>query len=284
MAIDFPSSPANNDVYTDPTSGNKYTWNNVYSYWAFTGGSDIGSSSNTYVLFNDSDEVNGTSGFTFDKSTNTVTIGTATVNTTNYSGTANNANYVKANNGITSNSSGVFVTQGTGTVVNATGVHVNSTYIGTLSSNNASFLGGVAAASYVNTSGTYTITGVHTHNANIAIGTSARLIANGVMGTNGQILTSNGTTVYWETPAAATNTAAQYAWTNNHTFTANLTVGNTTTNSSFLISYLGMSNPNTFTAGTLTTVSGLNTVIAGPFTISSGNTITITSGSRIVIV
>jgi len=94
MAIDFPSSPANNDVYTDPTSGNKYTWNNVYSYWAFTGGSAIGSSSNTYVLFNDSDEVNGTSGFTFNKSTNTITIGTATVNTTNYSGTANNASFL----------------------------------------------------------------------------------------------------------------------------------------------------------------------------------------------
>jgi hypothetical protein len=55
---------------------------------------------------------------------------------------------VLANNGITANATGVYVTQGTGTVVNATGVHVNSTFIGTLSANNASFLGGTAAASY----------------------------------------------------------------------------------------------------------------------------------------
>jgi hypothetical protein len=55
---------------------------------------------------------------------------------------------VLANSGITANTTGLFVTQGTGTVVNATGVHVNATYIGTLSANNASFLGGTAAASY----------------------------------------------------------------------------------------------------------------------------------------
>jgi len=66
--------------------------------------------------------------------------------------TANNANYVKANNGITSNASGVFVTQGTGVVVNATGVHVNSTYIGTLTANNATNLNGQPASFYTNAS------------------------------------------------------------------------------------------------------------------------------------
>ena len=49
---------------------------------------------------------------------------------------------VLANNGITANSTGLFVTQGTGTVVNATGVHVNSSYINTISSNSAVFLTG----------------------------------------------------------------------------------------------------------------------------------------------
>jgi hypothetical protein len=73
--------------------------------------------------------------------------------------TANNANFVKANNGITSNSLGVFVTQGTGTVVNATGVHVNATYIGTLTANNATNLGGVAAASYVQNTDSRTLSG-----------------------------------------------------------------------------------------------------------------------------
>lgn len=49
---------------------------------------------------------------------------------------------VLANNGITANVTGLYVTQGTGTVVNATGVHVNSTYIGTLSSNNTTYVNG----------------------------------------------------------------------------------------------------------------------------------------------
>lgn len=48
---------------------------------------------------------------------------------------------VLANNGITANSTGLFVTQGTGAVVNSTGVHVNTTFIGTLAANSASFLG-----------------------------------------------------------------------------------------------------------------------------------------------
>ena len=43
----------------------------------------------------------------------------------------------------------VSVLANTGIVANATGTFVNATYIGTISSNNASFLGGVAAANYV---------------------------------------------------------------------------------------------------------------------------------------
>ena len=70
---------------------------------------------------------------------------------------------VVANNGITSNTSGLFVTQGTGTVVNATGVHVNSTYIGTIASN---------SATYANSSVTNTFT----------VGTASYFVANGNLG------------------------------------------------------------------------------------------------------
>ena len=75
--------------------------------------------------------------------------------------TANNASYLggtiassfvaNTSFGLSQNTSGIFVVAGTGTVVNSTGVHVNSTYIGTLSANNASYLGTVAAASYQGT-------------------------------------------------------------------------------------------------------------------------------------
>ena len=66
---------------------------------------------------------------------------------------------VIANNGIIANSTGLFANAGTGLVVNATGIHVNSSYIGTLSSNNASNLGGVAAASYVQNTDSRTLSG-----------------------------------------------------------------------------------------------------------------------------
>lgn len=93
---------------------------------------------------------------------------------------------VLANSGITANSTGTFVTQGTGMVVNATGVHVNATYIGTLSANNTTYLNGQLAAYYtnasnittgtlpwaraptgtVNTSAAFTFSGLHTFNGN----------------------------------------------------------------------------------------------------------------------
>lgn len=168
---------------------------------------------------------------------------------------------VLANNGITANSTGLFVTPGTGAVVNSTGVHINATYIGTISANNTSFLGGtaaasyqlnstlaanvailtannannlggVAAASYVNNSGTYTLSGVITHsgntvfNNNILISAGANVYANGALGSAGQALTTNGSSVYWST-IVGTNTAALYTWTNNHTYNANVTIAAT---------------------------------------------------------
>jgi hypothetical protein len=56
-------------------------------------------------------------------------------------------------------------------------VSINSTaFSGT--ANNSTNLNGVAAASYVNTSGAYIITGVHTHNANLFMNTSVLIIGN----------------------------------------------------------------------------------------------------------
>jgi hypothetical protein len=56
-------------------------------------------------------------------------------------------------------------------------VSVNSTvFSGT--SNNATNLGGVAAASYINTSGAYTITGVHTLNANLIVNSAVLHVGN----------------------------------------------------------------------------------------------------------
>jgi hypothetical protein len=72
-----------------------------------------------------------------------------------------------------------------------------------LNANNASYLGTVAASSYVNTSGSYTLSGVITHVANIVV--NGAIIAAGVPGTAGQVLTSNGSgNVYWSTVTSGT--------------------------------------------------------------------------------
>jgi hypothetical protein len=64
-----------------------------------------------------------------------------------------------ANSGIIANSSGVFVNANTGIVVNTAGVFVDSVYIGTLTSNNATRLGGTLAASYVQNTDSRTLSG-----------------------------------------------------------------------------------------------------------------------------
>jgi len=66
---------------------------------------------------------------------------------------------VIANNGIIANSTGIFANAGTGIVANATGIHVNSSYIATISANNSSFLGGTAAASFVQNTDSRTLSG-----------------------------------------------------------------------------------------------------------------------------
>jgi hypothetical protein len=81
------------------------------------------------------------------------------------------------------------------------GVTVNSTsFPGT--ANSATYFGGALPSSYVNTSADYTFTGIHTFSANIVIGNSTRIQAGGQVGTIGQLLTSNGTTVIWANPVA----------------------------------------------------------------------------------
>lgn len=98
-------------------------------------------------------------------------------------------------------------------------VTINSTsFTGTsLSSNNASFLGGTAAASFVQNTDSRTLSGNlvlsganNTVSGNLTIASTGELIitngagiyANGGLGTSGQVLTTNGSSVYW---AAATS-------------------------------------------------------------------------------
>lgn len=129
-------------------------------------------------------------------------------NANNLGGTIASSFVANTSAGLSQNTSGHFVVAGTGTVVNATGVHVNAAYIGTIAANNASYLGGTAAASYALLSGAlftgavnataHTIGTVWVANAS-GVYMTMPLSANGGTGTAGQLLYSNGTigAPYW---------------------------------------------------------------------------------------
>jgi hypothetical protein len=261
------------------------------------------------------------------------------------------------------NTGGINVLANTGIVANTTGTFVNATYIGTISANNASFLGTVAAASYVQNTdsrtlsgnlvisgtsftpssntillgnstqrwvlsantgsfsgavsgittlaaGNTTITGFanvttsvnsalltvgtafianttgayHTGVVNaatlsvgssiianttrLAIGTAVGIQANGGVGTDGQVLTSNGTTVYW----AAAAGGGYYK-------------GGTSAVGSLAVGGQNLFRVNANTLNTSTTfVAGENAQATGPIAVAAGITLTVQSGARVSIV
>ena len=159
-----------------------------------------------YVIANNGIVSNSTGVFV-----NTAYIATLSANNASYLGTIAAANY-QANLGLIANSTGTHVLANTGIIANSTGTFVNSAYIATISANNASFLGGTAAASYVINTDSRTLSGnINFTGANVTFSANVRfssgLLANGAMGTNGQVLTSNGTVVYWSTAAGGGGTA-----------------------------------------------------------------------------
>ena len=86
----------------------------------------------------------------------------------------------------------------------------------------------------VNTSSTYAWTNNHSFSSNLTIGSAGELIitagagisANGGFGTAGQVLSSNGSSVYWGTSSGggSFSSSTAYTWTGVQTFNANVTV------------------------------------------------------------
>lgn len=127
------------------------------------------------------------------------------------------------------------VTAGTGVVVNATGVHVNSTYIGTISANNTTYVNGktegnlnVNSASYATSAGSAT---------NASAATNATYATSAGSATNAGYATSAG---------SATN--ATYA-TSAGSATYAGTAGATTTTNNFQMNSLGIGTAASGTAG-----------------------------------
>ena len=159
----------------------------------------------------------------------------------------------------------VSILANTGIVANSTGTFVNAAYIGTLSANNSSFLGGFSAASYATLSGA-TFTGIVTFGANVVLG-SRGLSTNGSFGTAGQILYSNGSATYW-----ANATGGAYFKGNSGTIGAAADKGNL-----FRLNSDVMSNNIVISANE-------NALTCGPIVVNEGFTLSIEENGRAVIV
>jgi hypothetical protein len=127
--------------------------------------------------------------------------------------------------------------------------YINSTSFSgvALTANNAAYLGGYAAETYVTSTANVTITGFYTISSNLTFTNTAIINANGRFGTVNQLLASNGTAMYWaDSSVVGANALYAYNWTNSHiwgntTQQANITIsngyfinGNTTISSSAL--------------------------------------------------
>ncbi len=79
MTIQFPASPANNQIYFDTATGNRYKWSSVHQSWLYTANNVIGVGAginDTQIIYQDGGGVAGSDGLTFNTSANTLTANT----------------------------------------------------------------------------------------------------------------------------------------------------------------------------------------------------------------
>jgi len=218
------------------TSGQVLTSNSTGVYWSTVTAGATPGGTNTTIQFNDSTNLGGSVGFTFDKTTNnvvianTLTVGTATVNSTFFSQTANNtnnlggvaaANYVQNTDSRTLSGnlviSGTYFNPDSNTVLLG-----NSTQRWVLSANTGSFSGAVSGITTL-AAGNTTITGfanasVSVNSALLTVGTS--FIAN----TTGAYHTGTINAASYTTSGIIANTSGVYPTSN----TVGTALGSTT--------------------------------------------------------
>lgn len=209
------------------TSGQVLYSNGSVSYWAdLPASSGTVGGANTQVQFNDSNGFGGSSGFTFNKTSNTmsvsntISVGGTTLNSTVYAGTSNNTSFVGSvsaanvvsNAQLSSNLAGYQTTAGL------------AANVATLAANNASYLGGTAAASYQLNS--TLAANVQTLTANNANNLGGQLPAYYTNATN----ISTGTLDTARLPATANVTTAINVGANVNLSTTQIRVGNATIN------------------------------------------------------
>lgn len=182
--------------------------NSTGVYWGNVTATVAGS--NTQVQFNDSGALAGDADFTFDKGTNTLTSSNVVVSgTTASSNTTSGALTVAGGVGVAGKINAGDLAVGNTTVytaINASSVSTNNVFAtGTVNGSVLSVGGWVIA----NNSGIFTSGVVNgdivqvgsffrANTTVVTIGSGVGLSANGSLGTAGQVLHSNGTSVYWD--------------------------------------------------------------------------------------
>ena len=68
MAINFPSSPANNQYFLDTASGNQYVYNAAKGQWRFFANSILSNATSGQVLVDNNNVIAGYNGLTFSTS------------------------------------------------------------------------------------------------------------------------------------------------------------------------------------------------------------------------
>jgi hypothetical protein len=163
----------------------------------------------------------------------------------------------------------ISVLANTGIVANATGLYVNSTYIGTLSANNASFLGGVAAANYLRTDASKDVTEsifIRFGSANQTDGNDGKigagLFSNGLNIVGTQTQTGQGREIsYYGTLKDRSSLGAVFGGTvfvgaNVSATVSTITVGNSTVNTAVTAGVVGRTDViDTFISNTTATVT-----------------------------
>lgn len=171
----------------------------------------------------------------------------------------------------------VSVLANTGIVANATGTFVNATYIGTISSNNASFLGGVAAANYVRKDQNNDIV----ENIRIRFGAANQTDVND--GTIAAGLFANGLNIVGTQTQAGTGRQISYFGTlidrasAGATFVGDVGIGNTTPNAKLQVTGTANVSGNVVIGGNLRITGGL---IANG-SLGTANQVLVTNGSSV---
>ena len=64
MALDFPASPSNGQIYYDPSSGNRYVYVAAYQSWVYDANNNL-TASNTNVLYLNNGYITGSNNFEY---------------------------------------------------------------------------------------------------------------------------------------------------------------------------------------------------------------------------